>query len=125
MRDAWITVGQDGEALVRVHDAWSLKGGLKFGSVGGDNTFRIRAHEVNLFGLGKTLLVGYEDNPERNIGEIEYQDPALLGSRWRLFAGYQKLSDGSYKKLKLEMPFYELRTPWSFGAEGTREKLNF
>ncbi len=125
VRDAWITVGQDGEAFVRVHDAWSLKGGLKFSSIGGDNTFRIRAHEVNLFGFGKTLLVGYEDNPERNIGEIEYQDPALFGSRWRLFAGYQKLSDGYYKKLKLEMPFYELKAPWSFGAEGSREKLNF
>jgi hypothetical protein len=132
VRDAKITlqndeggIGSDITAVVWVHDAWSLKGGLKFGSVGGDNTFRIRFHEVNFLGLGKTLMVGYEKNPERTIGEIEYQDPALFGSRWQLFAGYQKLSDGYYKKLKVEMPFYELKTPWSFGAEGTREKLNF
>lgn len=129
IRDALITprleANGDLTAHVWVHDAWSLKGGLKFGSVGGDNTFRIRFHEVNFLGFGKTLMVGYENNPERSIGEIEYQDPAFFGSRWQLFAGYQKLSDGYYKKLKIEMPFYELKTPWSFGAEGTREKLNF
>jgi len=129
VRDASITLleetGGGVSALVKVHDAWSLKGGLKFGSVGGDNTFGVRFHEVNFLGLGKTLLAGYEDNPERSIGEIEYQDPAIFGSRWQLFAGYKKLSDGYYKKLKVVMPFYELKTPWSFGAEGEREKLNF
>lgn len=128
IRDAYIFPkegdSQNITAVVYVHDAWSLKGGLKFSSVGGENTFRFRLHEVNLLGFGKTLMVGYEKNPERNIGEIEYFDPLLFGSRWQLFSTYQDLSDGFYKKLKVEYPFYELYTPYSFGIDFSREKLN-
>lgn len=128
VRDAYIFPekedSQNLTAVVYVRDAWSLKGGLKFSSVGGENTFRIRLHEVNLLGFGKTLMVGYEENPERNIGEIEYFDPILFGSRWQLFSSYQKLSDGFYKKLKIEHPFYELYTTFSFGIDFSREKLN-
>jgi len=128
VRDAYIypIVYENGDvtATVYVHDAWSLKGGLKFSSVGGENTFRIRLHEVNLLGFGKTLMVGYEKNPERTIGEIEYFDPLLLGTRWQLFSSYQKLSDGYYKKLKIEYPFYELTAPYSFRIDASREKLN-
>lgn len=128
VRDAYIFPEVSNEnnvtAVVYVHDAWSLKGGLKFSSVGGENTFRMRLHEVNLFGFGKTLMASYEKNPERNIEEIVYFDPLLLGSRWQLFSSYQKLSDGFFKKLKIEYPFYELKTPFSFGIDCAREKLN-
>lgn len=128
VRDAYISpeVDDNGNviAIVHVHDAWSLKGGVKFSSVGGENTFRIRVHEVNLLGFGKTLMAGYEKNPERTIGEIEYFDPLFFGTRWQLFSSYQKLSDGFYKKFKIEYPFFQLSEPYSFGIDASREKLN-
>ncbi len=128
IRDAEITplIDENGDlcANVWVHDAWSLKGGLKFGTAGGESTSRIRAKEVNLLGFGKTLTLGYEKNPERNIGQIEYIDPSLFGSRWQLYLDYQKLSDGFLKELRIELPFYQLKTPWAMGVKGSREKIN-
>lgn len=69
-------------------------------------------------------MAGYEKNPERSIEEIEYFDPLLFGTRWQLFSCYQDLTDGSYKKLKIEYPFFELKTPFSCGLDYSREKLN-
>lgn len=107
------------QAVVRVHDGWSLKGSLKFNSAGGQTEWRIRVHEVNLLGFGKELLLSHEKGIERTTDEVAYRDPLLFGSRWTLEAGYAKLSDGRGRLFKLERPFYQLSASWSAGVEAT------
>ena len=109
-------------ARVEVRDAWSLKGGLKYGHVGGQTTWRFRVHEVNFLGLGKQIILGHQEDPERTTDEIAYADPQLFGTHWTLEANYQKLSDGKGKLLRLERPFYALDVPWSVGAEGSSQE---
>lgn len=107
------------QAVVRVHDGWSLKASLKFNYAGGQTEWRIRLHEVNLLGFGKELLLGHEKTIERTTDEVAYRDPLLFGSRWVLEAGYSKLSDGRGRLFKLERPFYQLSANWSAGAQAT------
>jgi hypothetical protein len=109
-------------ARVEVKDAWSLKGGLKYGHVGGQTTWRFRVHEVNLLGFGKQLILGHQEDPERTTDEIAYADPQLFGSHWTLQANYQKLSDGKGKLLRVERPYYALDVPWSLGAEAASQE---
>lgn len=126
IRDARIEprAGEDGAVVARVivHDTWSLHGGLKFRYEGGDVEWGVDVEEVNLFGRGKTLRLGYEVNRERTIAQAGYKDPRLFGSRWKLGVGYGSLSDGDRKHLTLGRPFYSLDTPWAFGTLAFREK---
>lgn len=125
IRDAQITpaAAPDGSvtATVVVHDAWSLKGGLRFNSVGGQNAWRIRVDEVNLLGFGKQLLLSHEQDFERTTDEILYRDPLLFGSRWTFAGGYSKLSDGESSMVDLERPFFRLSAPWSAGADAAKQ----
>jgi len=124
VRDAWVEPHREADgtltAAVIVRDAWSLKGSLHFGHVGGDTTWRIRIDEQNFLGFGKHLLLSHEVGFERDTDEILYTDPQLFGSRWVLSAGYQSLSDGSGRSFLIERPFYELSTPWSIGVQAGR-----
>jgi len=125
VRDAQITpsVAPDGSiaASVAVHDAWSLKGGLRFNSVGGQNAWRIRVDEVNALGFGKQVLLSHEQDFERITDEILYRDPLLFGSRWTFEGGYSKLSDGESSLLDLERPFFRLSASWSADANAARQ----
>lgn len=109
-------------ARVEVRDAWSLKGGLKYGHVGGQTTWRFRVHEVNFLGLGKQIILGHQEDPQRTTDEIAYADPQLFGTRWTLQANYQKLSDGKGRLLRLERPYYALDAPWSAGAVASSQE---
>ena len=111
------------QAVVKVHDGWSLKAGLKFNHAGGQTDWRIRLHEVNLLGYGKEVMLGHERGIERTTDEVAYRDPLLFGSRWTLEAGYSHYSDGNGGLFKLVRPFYQLSVPWSAGAEATRSSL--
>lgn len=104
------------QAVVKVHDGWSLMASLKYNHAGGETNWRIRVHEVNFLGFGKDLLLSHESDPERTTDEIGYRDPLLFGSRWTLDLGYATLSDGRSGRFMLERPFYELSANWSAGV---------
>jgi len=116
--------GSDGTLVARVvvDDAWSLKGGARFRYQGGDIEWGLEVEEVNLFGRGKTLLLGYADTRERSTARITYRDPRLFGTWWRFSAGYADLSDGHRKFLTIGHPFYSLKSPWGTGLLGFRER---
>ena len=108
------------QAVVKVHDGWSLKASLKFNYAGGQSDWRVRVHEVNLFGYGKEVLLSHEHGIERTTDEVAHKDPLLFGSRWTLDAGYSHLSDGNGGQFKLVRPFYQLSVPWSAGLEAVK-----
>lgn len=104
------------DVLVRVHDVWTLSPGLSFGRKGGENSTRLKFEDTNFLGLGKQLSLERSSNVDRTAWELGYVDPNLLGSWWRLEAGYSTLSDGSEKRLSVDRPFYALDTRWSAGV---------
>lgn len=106
------------DVLVRVHDVWTLSPGLSFGRKGGANHSRVEFEDRNFLGLGKELSFARSSNVDRSAWELGYVDPNVVGSWWRLKAGYSSLSDGSEKTLSLERPFYAMDTRWSAGFAG-------
>ena len=61
-------------------DAWSLRGGLKLGSVG---PTRFSLAELNLLGTGRTLSLAQEAVEDRRSFSIGFSDPSLFGTRLR------------------------------------------
>jgi outer membrane protein assembly factor BamA len=106
------------DVLVRVHDVWTLSPGLAFGRKGGTNSTRVKFSDMNFLGLGKQLSFARSSNVDRSAWELGYVDPNVLGSWWRMEAGYSSLSDGSEKMLSLQRPFYAMDTRWSAGFSG-------
>jgi outer membrane protein assembly factor BamA len=106
------------DVLVRVHDVWTLSPGVSFGRKGGENSTHVRFEDHNFLGLGKELSLARSSNVDRSAWELGYVDPNVLGSWWRLEAGYSSLSDGSAKTLSMERPFYAMDTRWSAGFSG-------
>jgi hypothetical protein len=104
------------DLLVRVHDVWTLSPGIAFGRKGGANSTRIELEENNLLGLGKRIEFWSSHDVDRTSLRVRYQDPNLIGSRWRLATAYASSSDGGEKTIDLEHPFYSLETRWSAGV---------
>ena len=102
-------------AIVKVHDAWSLKLNLDLSYVGGESEWNAMLREYNLLGLGKQIQIGYEKTIDRTFTDFAYQDPLLFGTRWILSTEYRGLSDGTAKYATLYHPFYDVNTPWAVG----------
>lgn len=98
---------------VRVKDAWTLEASASFSHVGGGTLFSVQVAQENFLGLGKKVKVGYTSNPRRSGYTFLYQDPAIAGSRWRMFAAYRALSDGYSKELDVGRPFHKNTDPWA------------
>jgi len=111
-------------AIVRIHDAWSLKLGLIFKHVGGESEWNIKLEEMNMLGWGKQLHVSHEKTIDRSFNKIWYSDPFFVNTRWNFLFKYQQLSDGVSRLLKINSPFYDIYTPWSAGFEISRSKYN-
>jgi len=119
VRDAEInpTENPDGTvtAMVKVHDAWSLKLSLALRHVGGESEWSAKVKEYNILGMGKQIQIGYEKTLDRSFTDFAYQDPFLFNTRWTFFSQYRQLSDGSAFYGKLSHPFYDIQTPWAAG----------
>lgn len=98
-------------------DAWSLSTRMKFGLLGGESQYRFAIREGNLLGFGKGIAISHEKDFDRSFNELVYYDPQLIGSRQRLLADYQDLSDGISRFIQLDRPFRTFQTPWSFDME--------
>lgn len=101
----------DLEVLTR--DVWTLNAGVGLGRSGGTNTTRIQVQDTNLLGTGKSLTVERQGNVDRTTSLFRYDDPAILGTRFRMGAQYESSSDGTHQSLEIGRPFYSLETRWS------------
>ncbi len=101
---------------VAIRDVWTLNPGVNFSSKGGENKTGVEIEELNLFGRGVKLQFAYKKDVDRTSEEVEWSNPNVFGSRWRLDARYADLSDGQSKSLNLERPFYSFDTRWSVGT---------
>ena len=120
-------VGADGSvtAVVRVHDAWTLKVSVGYSQVGGRHSWGFGLRDQNLLGSGKEVSLRREVDPDRVSNTVAYRDHQVFGSRWDLSAEYQSLSDGYARSFDLTRPFFTLDTRWSFevGASTTHTRF--
>ncbi len=120
LRDAQIrpVTYQNGVVDVEVvsQDVWTLNPGISFGRQGGKNSSGFKLEELNVFGLGTQLGVGYKSSVDRDSKTIFYRDKQLGSSWWDLSARYSDNSDGRLASLALERPFYALNVRWAAGV---------
>lgn len=100
---------------VSVRDVWTLNPGVSFSNRGGREAHGFEIEELNLFGRGEKLQVAYDDDVDRRSTEIEWSDPHVGGSRWRLNLVYADLSDGETRYANLERPFFSFDTRRAYG----------
>lgn len=115
------------DVLVIAKDAWSLKLDIHFSHSGGQSTHSFSFEDVNFYGTGKTVGISRTVDAGRTSNELNYQDPALFGSRLQLDAAYSHLSDGHIEAFSFGQPFFEDSTTWSFfvGYLNQQQFLNF
>lgn len=109
---------------VETHDQWTTKLALNYGRYGKRQEGGVSLEEQNFLGWGKTVVLDVRYTSERTTNKIEYYDPLLFGSRWRLNLGYNDATDGHAQTLKLRYPFFSLSTSRAGGIEWQREKIH-
>ena len=102
---------------VTTQDVWSFNPGLSFGRSGGKNSTGFEVEELNLFGTGSRLGIGFKSDADRDSKAIKFRDPQLGSSWWDLLTEYSDNSDGRLADLSLIRPFYSLDSRWAAGFE--------
>ncbi len=96
------------DILVETHDVWTLQIGPSYSRAGGKNAASIEVKDENLFGYGKTLLVGHSSDVDRRSTYFDWRDPSVLGSHWVDALHWANNSDGHDRSLLVYRPFYAL-----------------
>lgn len=104
------------DVYVHTEDQWTTQVNISAGTSQGYSTFDFSIAEDNLLGLGKSLALGFERDPERNTYGFQYADPQFFGSRWQFKADIQSLSDGYRYLGDFVRPFYSMDTKWAYGG---------
>jgi hypothetical protein len=126
--DAVVRVARYDEAAnvadieVSVRDVWTLNPGISYSNRGGRSVNGFSLEELNLLGRGEKLQVDYDDDVDRSSMAVEWDDPNLAGSRWRLNLIYADLSDGETRYVNLDRPFYSFDTRHSMGITASDDR---
>ena len=112
---------------VAAKDAWTLIISITANRAGGQNSTGFKLEDRNFLGMGKEVYVETEQDQTRTSVNYAYDDPALFGSRWRLYMLHKDQSDGRANEFQLWLPFLSAKQTWGFIArsEDTVETLSF
>jgi hypothetical protein len=105
------------DVAVITQDVWTLNPGISFGRQGGANTSGFELEELNLFGLGNQLSLGYRSGVDRTSTTLLYRDEHVSGTWWSLSTAYSDNSDGTTAQFSLDHPFYALDTRRAVGID--------
>ena len=98
-------------------DNWSLLPKISLGHEGGETKTNLGFAEDNLWGTGNQLMVEYFSDSERDGYKTRFLSPNIYGSHWQTALQYADNSDGESYQFRLNKPFYQLKSDWSFGFE--------
>jgi hypothetical protein len=101
---------------VRTSDNFSLAPSFVLEGGGGSREVGVLLREHNFLGLGKHLGFQYTNKTEETIWVLEYTDPRLLGSRWRLANYLRHTSRGNTVTVDLLRPYFSIFTRGSAGG---------
>jgi hypothetical protein len=104
------------DVVVHTKDVWTLNPGISFGRSGGENSSGFTFEESNLLGTGREIMLGYDQDVDRNSRRIRYTDPHFRGGWNRLRLAYEDNSDGKLREFSFDQPFYALSTAHAGGA---------
>ena len=119
----WRVCGDVVDLEVITRDTWTLSLEVGVSRSGGNDEYSLGLSDSNIFGSGKEVGFLREKDDDRSGYTFFYNDPALLGSRWRLNFTYSDNDDGYYRNLEVERPFFSVYEEWSAGAHGTQGKF--
>jgi hypothetical protein len=112
--------GDSVDVHVVTRDSWSTA--LEFTIAGGGGKFSgsVSLTERNLFGHGKLLGVAYREEPTSRSRGVQFEDPAVFGSRLRVSAAATNGSDGASQGLAVGVPFVALASRAAYEVEWMR-----
>ena len=119
----WRVCGNVVDLEVITRDTWTLSLEVGLSRSGGNDEYSLGLSDSNIFGSGKEVGFLREKDDDRSGYTFFYNDPALLGSRWRLNFTYSDNDDGYFRNLDVERPFFSVYEKWSAGARATQGKF--
>jgi len=102
------------DIVVQTRETWTTSPGVKFSSYQGSTFFGVSLTERNLMGMGRSLSMRYDTNPDRSGWSVEYTHPYLLGTNNNLAFRFENTSDGSLSFVQLARPWTSIEAPWSY-----------
>ncbi len=111
----WRVCGDVVDIEVITRDTWTFHPSISFARSGGENSYAIGIGESNFLGTGKKIVVEAVGNEERKGVLFIYEDPAIMGSRWRMMLGLTQNDDGFDRSLLLHRPFFSVYEKHSEG----------
>ena len=118
-----IVAQRDGDSAVvsvTTRDVWSTSAEFNIESADGKEYGSIAFTESNLAGLGKAFALTYRSIPDSRSFGFSYNDPSVLGSRFRLRYGASDGTSGASDEVGFGVPFYALETPHAYGISWAR-----
>ncbi len=111
------------DVTVETRELWTLLPEISFSRRGGENSSTFGFRDSNFLGWGKRLSLVRTNDEERSGYELVYDDPNVLGSRYRSRLEYADNDDGKRHWVSLVHPFYALSTQNSYGfANGSNRR---
>jgi hypothetical protein len=102
---------------LRTRDAWTTSLEFNVQSSNGVRYGTLAFSEHNLFGLGKGLSLSYGEEPAGITRNLEWNDPAVLGSRARFDALVSSGTAGSANQIDFGVPYYAPSIPHAYFAD--------
>lgn len=109
------------EVVVETRDQWTIGLDFTYDVSGNRERSGGSISDDNLLGTGKSVLLDFSSDPERTSKTVGYKDLTFFGSRWQLDLKYTTSSDGFARFLRVQYPFYALKTPRAGGVEWREE----
>lgn len=108
----------DGVVDIAVHaqDNWTTRLAVQANHLGGVTTSELEIKELNVAGFGKELELKRAKDIDRTTFQLDYTDPRLFGSRFRMRLLAADTSDGNTSLADVSRPFYALDTRWFMRA---------
>lgn len=109
----------DGEMVVDVKtkDTWTLSSGVSFGRKGGKNSGGFGLEEANFLGMGNKISYSQQTDVDRSQDILEFYDPHFLGSHWIFNSMLSDSTDGYFKSISINQPFYSLDARHTYGVD--------
>jgi hypothetical protein len=118
--DAWIAPVRyhDGKVDLKVttKDVWTLNPGFNFSRSGGTNSTGVQLEEINLLGTGTALTLLHQTTIDRTESLVSLANTHVFGTWTQVGVNYADNSDGYYRDLNVNRPFYSLESHGTWGG---------
>lgn len=107
--------GEEVDVLVVTQDSWSLEPQVSLSRHADDTESGFALSDDNVLGTGNSIVVGYEQEADRNAIRYSFSNPHFLDKAIAVRLSYAQTSDGDNSLIDISRPFYSLNTPWATG----------